>query len=185
MTKHSALHRKTPPQALFAIRRISPSPFGIGVGVRAEDCCDPRSDGSQYAAAAHQTTPSPVGEGWGGVRLLCRRCRNHYRTALSPVGEGWGSPVLPPMQKQPPNGSLPRWGGSGWGSLALPPMPKQPPNDTLAVRKVGVSSPALPPMPKQPPNDVLAMRKVGLGFARFAADAKTTAERLPLPVGEG
>ena len=40
-------------------------------------------------------------------------------------------------------------------------------------------------MPKQPPNDVLAMIKVGLGFARFAADAKTTAERLPLPVGEG
>ena len=28
-------------------------------------------------------------------------------------------------------------------------------------------------------------RRDGVGFACFATDAKTTAERLPLPVGEG
>ena len=99
--------------------------------MRAEDCCDPRSDGSQYAAAAHQTTPSPVGEGWGGVRPLCHRCQNDRRTAPSPCGgrPGRDSPALPPMPKPPPNSSFPLWG------------------------------------------------KSRAGFARFATDAKATAER--------
>ena len=53
-----------------------------------------------------------------------------------------------------------------------------PPNDALAVGKVGVSSPALPPMPKPPPNSSLPLwGKSRAGFARFATDAKATAER--------
>ena len=43
------------PRGCLQFSRISPlsrcascsSPFGRGVGVRPEDCCDPRSDGSQ------------------------------------------------------------------------------------------------------------------------------------------
>ena len=132
--------------------------------------------------------------------------------ALAVGKVGVSSPALPPMPKPPPNSSLPLWGKSragfarfatdakataerrsrrGKGQGGIRPLCRRCQNDRRTAPSpcgggAGWGSPASPPMPKQPPNGSLPLwGRAGVGFARFAADAETTAERLPPPAGEG
>ena len=126
--------------------RISPSPLGRGVGVRAEDCCGPRSDGSQNEL---QTRPGPQTAEPNDEPVPATTTDR----PPPPVGEGWGGVSLHTAEQSSPPASESR--------SEVSPQPTEPDNDPAADNTdaplISMESlPAPPTLPVQPlPEDIL------------------------------